>query len=202
MTTLARWSDAVAARLRRTTPRERLLLAGLAGIALIYAPIAAYGWRATQEDAYVEALTERSAARLAQRAARRVQAAASDTAALEDMRSWGFEAANLAVLRVMIEQRLLTAAAEAGFENVQVTVDDEIEAEGPTRWLGAQVQANLRWTPTFAFLDGLAAWPEGFRVTDFTYSTLPDRPGQISNSGNRVRLDLAFPVRALDQETP
>ncbi|WP_287104583.1 hypothetical protein, partial [Brevundimonas sp.] len=91
---------ALLARLQRTTPRERVLLAVMVLAALIYAPISAADWRVRQEDRYVEALTSRASARLAASAARRVQAAAADETALEDMKTWGFEAANVAIAQV------------------------------------------------------------------------------------------------------
>lgn len=188
----------VSARLKRATPRERLLLAILALGGLTYAPVAAMNWRADQEDAYVSALSERSAARLSQQAARRVQAAAGDAAALEDMRNWGFEASNTEVLRVRLEQQLTAAATAAGMQGYQITVDGEPEAIGPTRWLNAQVRANLQWTPTFALLDELGGWPEGFRVRGFDYTVAQPtaRPG--GRQLNQVRIDLAFPIRSAE----
>lgn len=176
-----------------------MLLAVLALGVLIYMPVAALNWRAEREDRYIDALTERAAARMARAAAVRVQAAADDVSALEDMRDWGFDGANLPALRVRVEQRILTAAGEAGLENLRIVVDDELRAVGPTRWLDAEVQANLVWTPTFAFLDALAAWPEGFRVTGFNYALEQSRVirgGDTPPPAGRLRLDLAFPVRA------
>lgn len=186
------------ARLKRTTPRERVLLAVLVLGALVYAPIAASDWRAAQENRYIDAVTERSSARLAAAAARRIEAATADQAALEDMETWGFEASNVAVAQVRIEQRLVEAATRAGLTNLRVTTGSEIEAIGPTQWLGAEVQANLMWAPTFAFLDALAAWPEGFRVTGFQYEMQPLTPlqreaGMTAPIGS-VRIGVAFPV--------
>ncbi|WP_287898988.1 hypothetical protein [Brevundimonas sp.] len=186
------------ARLKRTTPRERVLLAVLVLGALVYAPIAASDWRAAQETRYVDAMSERSSARLAAAAARRIEAATADQAALEDMETWGFEASNVAVAQVRIEQQLVEAATRAGLTNLRVTTDSEVETIGPTQWLGAEVQANLLWTPTFAFLDALAAWPEGFRVTGFQYEMQPLTPlqqeaGMTAPTGS-VRIGVAFPV--------
>ena len=208
-TSLQVQARALQARLQRTTPRERLLLGGLMLAALVYAPVAAAGWRTAQEDRYIEAMSERSAARLSRAAARRVALAAADTAAVADMRGWGFEGSNLAVVRVRIEQRLAQTAADAGLANVRIVVDEEPEALGPTRWLGAEVQADLLWRPTFAFLDALTGWPEGFRVLGFAYdgyqppaavdpAAPPVRPGAPA----RVRIGLAFPVAAAAQPEP
>jgi hypothetical protein len=191
-------SQALQVRLQRTTPRERLLLLGLALGALIYAPIAVIEWRTAQEERYTQAMTERSAARLAAAAARRVAAETPDSAALTDLQDWGFEASNVAVAQVRIEQQLVAAAAAAGLANVQITTDEEVTATGPVQWLGAEVEADLRWGPAFAFLDELTGWPEGFRVTRFQYDirVLPGyvQPGQAPATSGKVRIGVAFPV--------
>ena len=62
-------------------------MGGLVLGALAYAPIAAMDYRTTNEDAYVDALTERAAARLENRAARRISAAAADADARSCHRS-------------------------------------------------------------------------------------------------------------------
>jgi hypothetical protein len=202
-------ASALVARLQRTTPRERMLLGVLALGALIYAPIGAADWRVRQEDRYVDALSARASARLAATSARRVEAAAADDLAIEDMKTWGVEATNVAVAQVRIEQKLSRAVTEAGMTNVSITTDSEVETIGPTQWLGAEVQADLRWNPTFAFLDRVAGWPEGFRVVGFDYEMTPLSPFQIQQqqqqeqqdgvqppplAGGKVRIRLAFPV--------
>lgn len=189
---------AVEARLQRTTPRERVLLGGLIMAALIYAPIAAIEWRDVQQDRYVEAMTERSAARLTRAASRRITAMASDDAAIEDMKTWGFEASNLAIAQVILEQKLIEAAEKAGLANVKITPDAELTVIGPNQWLGGEVQADLRWGPTFAFLDALNVWPEGFMIKQFRYEITPQPnfivadPSQASLG--RVTIAIAIPV--------
>lgn len=193
---------ALSVRLRATTPRERVLLATLMLGALIYAPLAAVDWRAEQEERYVQALGDRSSALLAQSAARRIAAATENRTALDDMRTWGFTAANIPVAQVTIEQRLVQAAASAEMLNPRITVRDQIESIGPTQWLEAEVQAELRWTPTFAFLDDVSAWPEGFRVTRFQYEITPYTgllaPEEAPPPTGRVTIGLAFPVTVAD----
>lgn len=186
------------ARLQRTTTRERLLLGGLVLGALVYAPLVVSDWRADQEDRYVEALSERSAARLAQAASRRISANAPDQAAIQDMKGWGFEATNVAVAQVRVEQRLVQSATAAGMTNIRITTDPELEVVGPTQWLGAEIEADLLWAPTFGFLDGLTGWPEGFRITQFRYdmTTMPmlarANPGLMPSG--RVTIGVAVPV--------
>lgn len=186
-------------RLRRTTMRERVLLGGLVLGAAVYAPVAALEWRTTQADRYIDALTEQSTARLTANAARRIAAGAADRLALEDMNGWGFEASNTAVAQVLIEQRLLEAATATGLPNPRITTNAKVEAVGPTQWLEAEVQADLRWGPAFAFLDTLGEWPEGFRVTAFRYEITPPNPLLIGADApppsGKLRIGLAFPVR-------
>lgn len=196
---------ALIARLQRTTPRERVLLGVMVLAALVYAPISAADWRIRQEDRYVDALTSRASARLAANAARRVEAAAADDSAVEDMKTWGFEAANIAIAQVRIEQQLVKAATDTGMTNFTITTDSEPETIGVTQWVGAEIQADLRWNPTFALLDRVAGWPEGFRVVSFDYEMTPPSPFQVQRTRGRgepqpvppsgkVRLHLAFPV--------
>lgn len=186
-------------RLRRTTMRERVLLGGLVLGAAIYAPIVALEWRTTQADRYIDALTQQSSARLTANTARRVAEGAADRLALEDMNGWGFEATNPAVAQVLIEQRLLQAAAAAGLTNARITTNAKVEALGPTQWLEAEIQSDLRWGPAFAFLDRVGEWPEGFRVTAFRYEVTPPpaiMPGvEAPAPSGKLRISLAFPVR-------
>ena len=186
-------------RLRRTTMRERVLLGGLVMGAALYAPVAALEWRTAQADRYIDALTEQSTARLTANAARRIAAGAADRLALEDMNGWGFEASNPAVAQVLIEQRLLETATATGLPNPHITTNAKVEAIGPTQWIEAEVQSDLRWGPTFAFLDKLGEWPEGFRVTAFRYEVTPPNPmlagAEAPPPSGKLRIGLAFPVR-------
>ena len=186
----------VRARLDRTTRRERLLLGGLALAAFLYAPVATLDWRTQQEDAYIEATTDRAAARLTLAAARRVSADPTGQAVFDDMNSWGFEASNIAVARVRIEQRLVEAATAANLANARVTTDEEAEGEGPLQWLGVQIQADLSWSGVFGVMDAVSAWPEGFRVLSFSYRLPPPslNPNMVVTAPGSVTIEMAFPV--------
>lgn len=198
---------ALVVRFQRTTPRERLLLGALALGVLVYAPVFALDQKSAAADRYIDAVTERAAARLSLNAARRAAADPLDRAVFEDMRSWGIEATNPATAQVLLERRLFEAANRAQLANVQITTRSEIETLGATQWVEGEVQADLRWTPTFAFLDALAAWPEGYRVTGFQYEATPPPaqnagiPPEIlamaaaSQPLGRVRIGVAMPVR-------
>lgn len=192
-------------RLRRTTLRERVLLAALVLGGLIYAPIAAMDYRLQQEDRYVDALSLRSAALTQAASAKRIERAASDDAALEDMKTWGFEATNAAVAQVRIEQKLSKAATDAGLTGVSIVTDPEVEIVGPTQWMKAEVQADLRWASAFSFVDRISSWPEGFNVSGFSYEMMPATPlmpfqVQQQNGGagpvtvGKMRITLSFPV--------
>lgn len=195
---------ALQARWARATSRERLLIAGLVLGVLIYTPVAALDWRTQQEDRYTEALAGQATAQLALSASRSIAARAPDDAAIADMRTWGFDAANVPIAQVRIEQRLFAAATDAKLSEVRITTDNEIETIGPTQWLGSEVQADLRWSPTFDFLNSVAAWPEGFRVTQFRYEIttpadyVPTDPSFIP--AGRVQIGLSFPVKVLNAE--
>ncbi|NBB64002.1 hypothetical protein GVN18_32575 [Pseudomonas sp. ODNR1LW] len=191
---------ALSARLQQTTPRERALLGVLLLGALVILPLAAADWRVGQEDRYVEALEDRAQARRTADAAKRIRTALDDKLALEDMQTWGFKASNVDVARVMIEDALARAARETELTQVTIATDNEIEAIGPTDWLGAEVQADLRWSTLFNFLDRVAAMPQGFRVVAFSYelTAQPMRaqstPDQFTPISGKVRVKLAFPV--------
>lgn len=191
-------TDQLSARLRRTTLRERLLLGGLVMVGLIYAPVAAFEWRAAREDLYIDAVTERAAARLSRDSARRIAATAANSAARRDMDQWGFGASNIPIAQVLIERRLLDAATEAGLTNVRITMSDDVEPIGSVNWLAGEVQADLVWKGVFGMLDTLGGWPEGFRVTDFHYQMRPTSPGAVHVPGGppigSVRIGLSFPV--------
>lgn len=178
--------------------RERMLLGGLVIAALIYAPVAAFEWRSNQEDLYVDAVMDRASARLTRDSARRISANAADSAAVADMKNWGFEASNVAIAQVLIERRLLDAVTDTGLTNVRITMDDKVEQIGSVQWLGGEIQADLVWRGVFGTLDNIAHWSEGYRVTSFNYQLRPTQPGFIAGPGGpplgSVRIGVSFPV--------
>lgn len=196
--------DRLRHRLERTTLRERVLLGALVLGAALYAPVHALESQNLQSEAYVDALSERSTARLAAQSARRVEASATNAALIEDMKTWGFKAQNSAVAQVLIEQRLVATADKVSLANPRITTRPTVESEGPTQWMFAEVQTDLRWGPTFNFLDAIGEWPEGFRVTGFRYEIQPSRSAPRGNEvapaeQGTIRIGLAFPVRLVEQ---
>ncbi len=195
--------DRLRHRLERTTPRERVLLGALVLGAALYAPVHALERQNLQSEAYVEALSEQSTARLAAQSAQRVMASATNAALIEDMKTWGFRAQNSAVAQVLIEQRLVAAADKVGLTNPRITTQSTVEYEGPTQWMFAEVQTDLRWDPSFSFIDAIGEWPEGFRVTSFRYEIQPSRsaprPDEVAPADQgTIRIGLAFPVRLVE----
>jgi hypothetical protein len=118
--------------------------------------------------------------------------------ALEDMRSWGVTAANVSIAQVRIESRLLEAATAAELANARITTDDDLVEVGPTRWLHAEVETDLNWTSTFAFLEQVGRMPSGFRVVEFGFEVEPEQgrrePDEFRAPRGRIRMTLGFPV--------
>lgn len=207
----ARTRDAVVRRWSRTTRRERQLLAILALACPVMLAAGALDWRAKQQDSYAQAEIDLDAARRDQAVARRVLRASADDALLADMATWGIDASNEDVARAIVEKRLNSEVARAGLTQTEIRMDGGVTEVGVTRWIGAEVQSDLRWGPVFAFLDGLTAWPEGFRITVFRYEMTPpavvgrriranDRANNRSDPApappaGRVKINLEFPLR-------
>lgn len=194
----ARWA-AVTGRFRQTTPRERLLLAALGVGLLVYAPVMALDARDQAESAYVEALTTREAAERDRQRALSARNTSAREMALQDMSRWGFEGVNAETLRVRLEQDVQAAASDAGMTSVSIVPTDATTQTGPIVWIPIQVQADLTWSPTLRFLDDVSTWPEGFRVTRFSFERPPPPAfeGAPPATAGRVRLELEFPTRGL-----
>ena len=195
--------EALRARLVRTTSRERLLLGGLVAAAILYAPIAAIEARDRAEAAYSDALSARDTASRARVQAVSVTNRAARDLAIQDMRDWGFAGSNTSIVRVRIEQALADAAADAALTGVAIETNDPTN-DGVVTWIGAQVQGDLLWTPTFSLLDEVAGWPEGFRITRFAFERPPPPAfeGAIVMSKGRVTIGLEFPTRTATAEEP
>lgn len=187
-------------RFEKTTLRERVLLGALGLGVTLYAPVHALERNSVQTEAYIEALSAQSSARLTAQVARRIEANAADAAILQDMKSWGFEADNAAIAQVLIEQKLVATAKRVGADEIRVATLSKLDHKGPTYWVQSEVQLPLRWEPAFRLIDAIGEWPEGFRVTSFRYDiTQPggrvNRDGSVTHDQGTIRYNLAFPVR-------
>ena len=191
----------VSGRLRRTSGRERMLVAALTAGVLFYAPVLALEARDQAQTEYGEALAQRDAAQRAQRQAIALQTSAERDLALEDMASWGFPGSNVEIVRVQVERALTEAARDAELTGLTIETDTATVQTGPITWVSARVEADLLWTPTFRFIDGVSRWPEGFRVTRFVFERPPPPAfeGAPVTSAGRVRLGLDLPARELGQ---
>ena len=196
---------ALGVRFARTTPRERLLLGALIGGAILYAPVAALEARDNAETAYADALSARDTARRARVQAVNAANSAAHDLALRDMSDWGFEGSNLDIVRVRIEQSLTDAATDAAMTGVAVETNEAADATGPVTWVSAQVQGDLRWSPTFRLLDEVSSWPEGFRVTRFAYEKAPPPAFEGAPpplTPGRVTIGMDFPTRTATADGP
>lgn len=191
------YTGAIYARLLRTTQRERLLLGGLVAAAILYAPVAALEARDQAETAYSDALAAQDTARRTQIQAVNANDRAARQLAVQDMSSWGFEGANIDIVRVRIERDLIVSADNAEMTGTAIQTSETPITTGPITWVSAQVQGNLAWTPTFKLLNDVAGWPEGFRVTRFAFEKAPPPAfeGALVMTPGRVTIGLDFPTR-------
>lgn len=192
-------------RLERTTLRERILLSCLVIGASVYAPVYALERQSAESEAYILALEDQANARQTAQAARRITQGAADTAALEDMKTWGFTATNTAVAQLLIEDRLVATAAKTGLHNPVISTQSKLEEHGPTQWMFAEVQTDLRWEPTFNFIDAIGEWPEGFRIIAFRYEVMPSQGQMMAADGRsfdvgKITMGLSFPVNLTHQD--
>lgn len=169
--------------------------------ALLYGAVSALDYRARQQDLYADALAARAQATLARSNAARITQGAPNLAAIEDMREWGLEATNVAVAQVSVESLIFGAATRAQLVQPRITTSGELEEVGPTQWMTAEVETDLNWTSTFAFLDELGRSQTGFRVLGFGFDVEPANPNvspeEFQPPRGRIRLRLGFPVSVL-----
>ena len=90
-----------------------------------------------------------------------------------------------------MESLLFEAATRAALVGPRITTSDELEEIGPTQWVNTQVETDLNWTSTFAFLDQLSRLDTGFRVTSFGFDVQPDQrlpvEGEFRAPQGRIR---------------
>lgn len=124
------------------------------------------------------------------------------------MEDWGIKASNVAVAQVRVESLLIDAAGRAELTSARIVSDGELEEIGPTRWIHANVESDLSWTPIFAFLDELGRLQTGFRILSFGFDIQPVPLQQMrvgapppAPSG-KIRIGLAFPVELATEPEP
>ncbi len=187
------------ARFQATTPRERMLLAGLAAGGCLWALTASMDAAEGARQRYAEALLVVSAldARVAQ--AQRAQAADVVEARLSRYERWRFEGPNVETIAVQLEQRLATVAADAGLPAARIRVETpDPPLPGETFWLRASVESGLLWTPAFDFLDLVSSWPQAHEVVGVHMEVSQVGRGASPRPGRPIgqfRIDLRFPAR-------
>ncbi len=162
--TLPSVAGAVRARFGRTTSRERLLLAGLGLAGLAALPFAAHDWAARRA-----AETAADAARLqtlvAADDAARLRGVEGRLAGLEArVRAWSPPAPSFPVARVLVEQEVALAAAQAGITGLDVHAEETPDAVGPARFVRVEVGCAFSWAKTAELVRRLAAVRPGYVV--------------------------------------
>lgn len=183
----------------RLTERERLLVAALGLGALLFGAVSAADWSDRAREAFSEARTAHDRARAL--ATRPPAADAEDaTARLAQVERWSFSAANTDIAAADIEQRLLRAAEDAGLPGPRIRIETTTGTPDATGlvWLDVEVEADLRWDPTFSFLELISSWPEAHDLRSFSVAVTPAPAAVVRDPARpfgRLRIGLAFPVR-------
>ncbi len=185
--TFSNASGAVRARLDRTTPRERALLLALAAAGLVALPFLAQDW-ATHRAA--DAATDAAHLQALQAAddGARLRRTALHLAELESrVRAWSPPAPSFATARVLAEQEVAVAAAQAGVTSLEVHTADTPDRIGPATFVRVDVISSFSWASLAALTRRVAV----------------DRPGavveRVSTEGEgsdaRLHLVLLAPYR-------
>lgn len=175
------------------------MLTALGAGALVFTTLSAADRAAEARLAYAEAVTAHARARAGTGPAD----AARDQ--LEAQRNqiarWSFSAPNVDVAAAEIEERLLRAAADAGLQDARFrlqTTGLEAEQGEDLVWVPVEIDAALRWEPTFAFLELVSSWSEAHDLTVFSAELAALPAGRTRDPAapfGRVRLEMAFPVQ-------
>ncbi len=162
--TFTRATGVARARWERSTPRERYLLLALAAAGLLALPFLAQGWAsgrvvdATADTARLQALQAADDGARLRTAALRVQA-------LEDrVHAWSPPAPSFATARVLVEQEVAVAAAQAGVTSLEVHAADAPDRLGPARFVRVEVSSSFSWASLAQLTRRLAAVRPGVVV--------------------------------------
>ena len=155
--TFTRATGAVRARLDRATPRERVLLLALAAGGLVALPFLAQGWAAGRiVDAAAD--TARLQALRAADDGARLRGATLRLAELEGrVRDWSPPAPSFPTARVLVEQEVAVAAAQAGVTGLEVHAADTPDRIGPASFVRVEVTSSFSWASLAQLTRRLAA---------------------------------------------
>ena len=162
--TLTRATGVLRARLDRATPRERLLLAALAAAGLAALPFAAHDW-AGRRAADAAADTARLEALRAADDGARLRGAAARLDGLEArVRAWSPPAPSFATARVLVEQEVAVAAAQARVTNLKIHAAETPDRLGPASFVRVEVSSGFSWAGLAEMIRRLAAVRPGYVV--------------------------------------
>ncbi len=181
----------MAAAYGRLSSRERWMLVGLGIAALAVAAVASNRWAGGERDRYAAAQADLMVARQ-NRAAIQRGLDAFDYAQLHALSSWSEHGRSIWLVRVRIEQRIVSAAMAAGLTAPDVQVAEAVEGDSAVPLLRADVNTPDQGAAVASLLRRLSDDQEAF-VLDRVQLTTGDAPG--------VKLSLLFPVQ-LDQGAP
>lgn len=152
------------ARLDRTTPRERVLLAGLAAAGLVALPFLAHEW-AGRRAADAAADTARLQALRAADDGARLRGAAERLDGLEArVRGWSPPAPSFATARVLVEQEVAVAAAQAHVTSLEIHAAETPDRVGPATFVRVEVSSSFSWPSLAEMTRRLAAARPGYVV--------------------------------------
>ena len=158
MAVLAGIGDAFA----RVSPRERKLLAGLALIALILAPLKAFEMRQTALEDNRLVQEQVAAAKAAARRATGQGLGAQIERTQDEIRDWSWSAPSVAVGQVMAQNELAEMAAAGGLAAAQVSAVGKPVAAGAVTLVGIEIEAPFNWSGLSGFLGELSQSGKGF----------------------------------------
>ena len=162
--TLTRATGVLSARLRRATPRERLLLAGLAAAGLVALPFLAHEWASGRAaDAAADA-ARLQALRAADDGARLRGTAARLDGLEARMRAWSPPAPSFATARVLVEQEVAVAAAQAHVTSLEIHAAETPDRLGPATFVRVEVSSSFSWAALGEMTRRLAATRPGYVV--------------------------------------
>ena len=143
--TFASATHAVRGRLGRSTTRERALLLALGAAALVALPFAAQSWAAhRQADAEADA-GHLQALRAADDGARLRTTALRLDGLEAKVRDWSPPAPSFATARVLVEQEVAVAAAQAGVTGLEVHAADTPDRIGPAAFVRVELSSSFSW---------------------------------------------------------
>ncbi len=155
-------TTSIAEAFGKVSVRERRLLAGLALLALILAPMKAFEMRAEALAANEAAHAELQLAKTNARRASGQGVAAQLQKTRDEIREWSWAAPSVAVGQVMAQNEMSSLAASGGLAGAEVRASGRPEPAGSVTLVGVEVTAPFSWSGLSGFLSGLSSSGKGF----------------------------------------